>query len=104
MKEKSDVGTIFKIFNNMVQTQFQTKIQVFRTDNGKEYFNKFLGHYFVENGIFHQSSCTDTPNKMELLNAKISISLKLLDLYFLQLKFLCICRGEAVLIAAYLIN
>ena len=31
----------------MVLTQFQTKIQVFRSDNGKEYFNKALGNFFL---------------------------------------------------------
>ena len=36
MKEKSEVGPIFKQFNTMVQTHFQTKIQVFKTDNAKE--------------------------------------------------------------------
>ena len=45
----------------MVQTQFQENIQVFRSDNRKEYFNTILGKYFLENGIVHQSSCNDTP-------------------------------------------
>ena len=45
----------------MVLTQFQTKIQVFRSDNGKEYFNKALGKFFLEKGIVHRSSCNDTP-------------------------------------------
>ena len=30
----------------MVQTQFQEKIQVFRSDNEKEYFNKILEKFF----------------------------------------------------------
>ena len=37
MKEKSEVGEIFKRFHNMIKTQFQTTIQIFRTDNGREY-------------------------------------------------------------------
>ena len=57
------MGTIFKIFNNIVQSQFQTKIQVFRTNNRKEYFNKFLGDYFVKNSIFYHSLCMDTPQQ-----------------------------------------
>ena len=56
MKEKSEVGSIFKFFHSMIQTQFQAKIQVFRTDNAREYFNVILGNYLLENGIIHQSS------------------------------------------------
>ena len=56
MKEKSEAGSIFKFFHSMIQTQFQAKIQVFRTDNAREYFNVILGNYLLENGIIHQSS------------------------------------------------
>ena len=49
--------------NNMVQTQFQAKIQVLRTDNAREYYHNILGSYLLENGIVHQSSCIDTPQK-----------------------------------------
>ena len=47
----------------MVLTQFQTKIQILRSDNGKEYFNKTLGPFFLEKRIVHQSSCNDTPQQ-----------------------------------------
>lgn len=61
MKEKSEADPIFKNFNSMIQTQFQTKIKVFRTNNFRDYFNSILGEYLVSNGIVHQSSCVDTP-------------------------------------------
>ncbi|RVW97656.1 Retrovirus-related Pol polyprotein from transposon TNT 1-94 [Vitis vinifera] len=61
MKKKSEVREIFENFNNMVQTQFQAKIQVLRTDNAREYYHNILGSYLLENGIVHQSSCIDTP-------------------------------------------
>ena len=48
LSEKSDVEQVFKKKFNMVQTQFQEKIQVFRSYNGKEYFNKTLGKFFEE--------------------------------------------------------
>ena len=47
----------------MIQTQFQTKIQILRTDNGTEYFNHSLSTYLEENGIIHQSSCVNTPQQ-----------------------------------------
>ncbi|RVW87783.1 Retrovirus-related Pol polyprotein from transposon TNT 1-94 [Vitis vinifera] len=63
MKKKSEVREIFENFNNMVQTQFQAKIQVLRTDNAREYYHNILGSYLLENGIVHQSSCIDTPQQ-----------------------------------------
>ena len=59
MKEKSEVGKIFKIFN-MIHTQFQAKIQVLRTDNAIEYFEFVIGTYLLTEGIVHQSSCVET--------------------------------------------
>ncbi|RVW64339.1 Retrovirus-related Pol polyprotein from transposon RE1 [Vitis vinifera] len=70
MKEKSEVGSIFKFFHSMIQTQFQAKIQVFRTDNAREYFNVILGNYLLENGIIHQSSCIDTPQQNGIAERK----------------------------------
>ena len=53
------------------------KIQVFRSDNGKEYFDKILGTYFLEKGIIHQSSCFDTPQQNGVAERKkINISWK----------------------------
>ena len=104
MKEKSDVRMIFKIFNNMVQIQFQTKIQVFRIDNGKEYFNKFLGDYFVENNIFHQSSCTDTPQQNGIVECKNKHLLKVARSLLFTTQVPMYLWGEAVLTTAYLIN
>jgi hypothetical protein len=63
LKGKSDVCQAVKDFFKMVQNQFQTNIQVFRSDNGKEYFNTMLSDFFRENGIVHQSSCTNTPQQ-----------------------------------------
>lgn len=47
----------------MIQTQFQTNIQVLRTDNARDFFNSVLGSYLQSNGIIHQSSCVDTPQQ-----------------------------------------
>ena len=55
LNDKTDVRDMFKNFHSMVQTQFQTHIQILRTDNGTEYFNSILGDYLKTNGIVHQS-------------------------------------------------
>ena len=54
----------------MVQTQFQGQIQIFRSDNGKKYFNKNLGQLFLEKGIVHQSFCPDTPQQNGVADRK----------------------------------
>lgn len=42
MKEKSEVSQIFKNYKNMIRTQFNTKIQILRTDNARDYFSSVL--------------------------------------------------------------
>ena len=61
MKKKFEAGQLFKNFHSMVETQFQEKIQVLRTDNGKEYFHSILRNYLLHHEIVHQSSCVNTP-------------------------------------------
>jgi hypothetical protein len=66
LQNKSDVESVFKSFYIMVQTQFGTQIKIFRSDNGKEFFNHVLGRFFFfldEKGIIHQSSCNKTPQQ-----------------------------------------
>ena len=59
-KKKSEVAQMFKFVHKMVKIQFQTNIQIFKTNNGMKYFNHLLGIYFMEYGIIHQSSCVNT--------------------------------------------
>ena len=42
MNKKSDVEKLFKDFYTLIENQFQTKISILRTDNGKEFFNQYL--------------------------------------------------------------
>ena len=85
LTDKTEVRSVFLNFHSMIQTQFQTKIQILRTGNGTEYLNHSLSTYLEENGIIHQSSCVDTLSKTRLQNRKIDIFLKLLVLCCLHL-------------------
>ncbi|MCR2848195.1 hypothetical protein KN825_16865, partial [Weizmannia coagulans] len=60
MKEKSELGIIFQRFHTMIQTQFQTKIQVLKTENGRNFFEHTLRDYLSTQGILHHNSCVDT--------------------------------------------
>ena len=61
LTDKNEVRSVFMNVHSMIQTQFHTKIQILRTDNGTKYFNHSLSTYLQENGIMYQSSCIDTP-------------------------------------------
>lgn len=88
----------------MIQTQFHTKIQVFHTDNGTEYFNQALGSYLLEHGIVHQSSCMNTPQQNGIAEGKkrhiLEVARALLFTTNMKKKF----WEDAVLTATYLIN
>ncbi|CAN1145812.1 Retrovirus-related Pol polyprotein from transposon TNT 1-94, partial [Linum perenne] len=104
MKEKSEATSIFQTFYTMVQTQFQTQIQVLKTDNAHDYFNSALGSFLIEHEIIHASSCVNTPQQNGIAERK---NRHLLDVARASMfthhvpKYLW---GEAVLTATYLIN
>lgn len=104
MKQKSEVQQLFKIFYNMVETQFQTKISILRTDNGKEYFNQILGQFLLEKGIQHQSSCGHTPQQNGVAERKNRHLLEVSRALMLAMNVPHYLWGDAVLTAAYLIN
>ena len=70
MKTKSKVEKIFKDFYKLIENQFQTKISILHTDNGKEYFNQYLGDFLIEKGIQHQSTCRNTPQQNGIAEEK----------------------------------
>src|ERR1044072_1910570 len=104
MKEKSEVGPIFEIFHNMVQTQFQTSIKVLRTDNGREYYHSTLSSYLQNHGIIHQSSCVDTPQQNGVAERKNRHLLEVTRSLMLSSNVPTHFWGEAVLSATYLVN
>ena len=53
LREKSETYQVFQNFNSMIQTQFQEKNRVLRTDNGREYFQSILGDYLLHKEIVH---------------------------------------------------
>ena len=52
---------VFKKNYALINTQFNEQIRIFRSNNGREYVSTFLGQFFSEKGIVHQSSCVQTP-------------------------------------------
>lgn len=54
----------------MIHTQFNAQIQVFYSNNAREYFNSVLGEYFLSHGTTHTSSCIDTPQQNGIVERK----------------------------------
>ena len=104
MKEKSEVNHIFQKFHIMVQNQFNAQIQVFKTDNAREYFKSHLESYLSHHGIIHTSSCVDTPQQNGVAERKNRHFLEVARALLFTSNMPKYFWGEAVLTAAYLIN
>ena len=104
LKEKSNVHSIFMNFHSMIQIQFQTKIQIFRTNNGKEYFNSVLGDFLINHGIIHQSSCVDIPQQNGIAERKNRHFLEVTRALMFTTNMPNMYWGDAILTATYLIN
>lgn len=58
LKSKSDARPCLQSFSNLVETHFNAKIKVLRSDNGLE-FQMIV--FYSKKGIVHQRSCVETP-------------------------------------------
>ena len=104
MKNKSDVEQIFKGFYDFVETQFQIKINILKTDNGTEYFNDYLGTFLKEKGIHHQSTSRDTPRKNSIIEHKNRHLLEVVRSLMFSMHIPKYLWGEGILTSCYLIN
>ena len=104
VKEKSETTTLFKEFYTMIQTQFQSRIQVLKTDNARDYFNQSLGEFLRLKGVIHASSCVDTPQQNGIAERKNRHLLEIARASMFTHQIPNYLWGEAVLTATYLIN
>ena len=104
MTKKSEVEHICKIFYNMIENVFQTKISILHTDNGVEYFKHTLRSFMSEKGILHQTSCTYTPQQNGIAERKNRHLLEVARALLFTMHVPSYLWAEAVLTASYLIN
>ncbi|RVW65334.1 Retrovirus-related Pol polyprotein from transposon TNT 1-94 [Vitis vinifera] len=88
----------------MVQNQFNSKIQVLKLDNAKEYFTSSLSTYLQNHGIIHISSCVDTPKQNGVAERKNRHLLEVAWCLMFSSNVPNYFWGEAILTATYLIN
>jgi hypothetical protein len=104
MKSKSEVSSLFQQFHKMIATQYQTNIQVIRTDNGGEFINHSLKDYLNTHGIIHQTTCPYTPQQNGVAERKNRHLLEVVRAFLFEAHMPTSYWGEAVTAGAYIIN
>ncbi|RVW35673.1 Retrovirus-related Pol polyprotein from transposon TNT 1-94 [Vitis vinifera] len=70
MKTKDEVNLLFQKFHKMIETQYNAKVRVLRSDNGGEYQSYDLQKYLEGHGIIHQTTCSNTPQQNGVVEQK----------------------------------
>jgi transposase InsO family protein len=104
IKNKSKVFSHFLTFTNLVETQYNKKIKILRTDNGTEFINQSFSNFTNSKGITHQTSCVYTPQQNGISERKNHHLVEMTRALLFQNNVPKFFWSEAVLTAAYLIN
>ena len=60
---KGEVFNTFQNFHAHVTNQYDAKVKILRTDNGREYMSNVFQEYLRKNGIVHQTTFPYTPQQ-----------------------------------------
>jgi transposase InsO family protein len=104
MKNKSEVFSHFQNFTNMVESQFNKKNKIFRTDNRTEYVNQNFTSFLNQKDTIHQTTCIYTPQQNGVSERKNRHLLEMTRNLLFQNNVPKIFWSEGVLTATYLIN
>lgn len=88
----------------MVKNQFNSTIQILRTDNAKEYISSHLRKYLPEQGIIHQSSSVKIPQQDGVLKRKNRPLLEITRSFLFTSNVPKFFWKEDILASTYLIN
>nr|CAN82774.1 hypothetical protein VITISV_026106 [Vitis vinifera] len=103
MKTKNEVN-LFQNFHKVIETQYNAKVRVLRSDNGGEYHNSDLQKYLEGHGIIHQTTCSNTPQQNGVAKRKNRHLLEVVCASLIAAKMSISYWGEAITSVAYLIN
>ena len=104
IKSKNEVLQCFQDFHKLIANQFNAKVRIIHTDNGKEYVNNDFGVYTSDHGIIHQTTCSGTPPQNGVAERKNRHLLEVARSLMFQMNVPKYLWSEAVMTAAYLIN
>ncbi|RVW22830.1 Retrovirus-related Pol polyprotein from transposon TNT 1-94 [Vitis vinifera] len=88
----------------MIETRYNAKVRVLRSDNGGEYQSSDLQKYLEGHDSIHQTSCSYTPQQNGVAEWKNRHLLEVVCASLIAAKIPISYWGEAVTSAAYLIN
>ncbi|RVW90472.1 Retrovirus-related Pol polyprotein from transposon TNT 1-94 [Vitis vinifera] len=88
----------------MIETRYNAKVRVLRSDNGGEYQSSDLQKYLEEHDIIYQTICSNTPQQNGVAKWKNWHLLEVVRASLIAAKILISYWGEAITSAAYLIN
>ena len=94
----------FYEFLCLIETQFNVKLKIFRSDNGTEFINRKFSNLFREKGIIHQTTCINTPEQNGVSERKNRHLLEMTRSLLFQNNVPKIYWSDAVLCATHLIN
>ncbi|WVZ08327.1 hypothetical protein V8G54_021673 [Vigna mungo] len=67
LKSKAEVKIVLPNFIHLIENQFDIKLKRLRSDHGKEFF---LTDFFSSKGIFHETSCIESPPQNGIVERK----------------------------------
>ncbi|GJQ94003.1 retrovirus-related pol polyprotein from transposon TNT 1-94 [Tanacetum coccineum] len=102
--QKSDACSVLVAFFKFVQTQFDKKVKIVRSDNALEFLKGSLGPYMTEQGIEHQTSCVDRPQQNGRVERKHRHVLEVARALRFHAHLPLTHWGDCVITATYLIN
>ncbi|WKA02568.1 hypothetical protein VitviT2T_020743 [Vitis vinifera] len=88
----------------MIETQYNAKVRVLRSDNSGEYQSSDLQMYLEGYNIIHQTTCSNTPQQNGVVERKNRHLLEVVRASLIAAKTLISYWGEVITSAAYLIN
>ena len=91
-------------FFNEIENQFGKSIQIFRSDNAKEYFSHDLSSFLSSKDILHQSTCPHTPQQNGIAERKNRHLLEIARSLMLNSNVPTHHWGDAVVTTCFLIN
>ncbi|KAF5754617.1 putative RNA-directed DNA polymerase [Helianthus annuus] len=104
LANKTEVFENLCSFYELVLTQFEKKIKMFRSDNGTEFVNNQMSVFCKNKGILHQTSCPYTPQQNGVVERKHRHLLNTARALMFQSSLPLRYWSDCILTAVYLIN
>jgi transposase InsO family protein len=95
---------IYRQYMNMVENQLDKSIKALRTDRGREYLSEQFKRLYDEKGIKRQLTMLSTPQENGVAERRNRTLLEMVRSMMAQANLPISYWGDALLIAAYILN